>query len=123
MGTKADPLYTLTWDQTLGTLAPRHCGTASTPTDTAAPLLRAVCRRGPSSSETQELYLKLLFLPGLFSNLRLSRGNLSAPMSNIFSASWKKGGSIIVRSKGNFSPCDQKQVLAQLKLDYTNKAC
>lgn len=41
---------------------------------------------------TWEFYLKLLFLPGLLSNFLLSRGNLSPPMSNIFSASWKKGG-------------------------------
>lgn len=45
-----------------------------------------------------ELYLKLLLLPGLLSNFLLSRGNLSPPMSNIFSASWKKAG--IIRSKG-----------------------
>lgn len=38
------------------------------------------------------LYLKLLLLPGLLSSFLLSRGNLSPPMSNIFSASWKKGG-------------------------------
>lgn len=37
------------------------------------------------------LYLKLLLLPGLLSNFLLSRGNLSPPTSNIFSASWKKG--------------------------------
>lgn len=45
-----------------------------------------------------ELYLKLLLVPGLLSNFLLSRGNLSPPMSNIFSASWKKAG--IIRSKG-----------------------
>lgn len=37
-----------------------------------------------------EFYLKLLFFPGLLSNFLLSKGNLSPPISNIFSASCKK---------------------------------
>lgn len=43
-----------------------------------------------NSSMFWELYLKLLFFPGLLSNFLLSKGNLSPPISNIFSASCKK---------------------------------
>ena len=43
-----------------------------------------------NSSVFWELYLKLLFFPGLLSNFLLSKGNLSPPISNIFSASCKK---------------------------------
>lgn len=38
-----------------------------------------------------EFYLKLRLFPGLLSNFLLSKGNLSPPISNIFSASWKEG--------------------------------
>lgn len=37
-----------------------------------------------------EFYLKLLLFPGLLSNFLLSKGNLSPPISNIFSASCKR---------------------------------
>lgn len=43
-----------------------------------------------SSLGLGEFYLKLLFFPGLLSNFLLSKGNLSPPISNIFSASCKK---------------------------------
>lgn len=39
-----------------------------------------------------ELYLMLLFLPGLLNSFLLSSGNLSPPMSSIFSDSWKERG-------------------------------
>jgi hypothetical protein len=70
------------------------------------------------------LYLKLLLLPGLLSSFLLSRGNLSPPMSNIFSASWKKGGASSGPKETPIPKFQRREHVSRnkLKLDYTRIA-